>query len=67
MLAEGFTFSTWVRRSSNKVGEVFNNNQFILRVQPENENTANPFEAFVRLSDVSRLWAVGFPSGPVPL
>ena len=50
-LSGGFTFSAWVRRSADQVGEIFNNNQFFLRVQPENENNSNPFEAFVKLSD----------------
>jgi hypothetical protein len=27
-LASGFTFSAWVKRSADQVGEIFNNNQF---------------------------------------
>jgi RHS repeat-associated protein len=47
----GFTFSTWVRRGADQGGDIFNNNQFFLRVQPENENAGNPFEAFITLSN----------------
>jgi len=52
-LTAGFTFSAWVKRSADQFGEIFNNIQFFLRVQPENENSSNPFEAFVKLSDGS--------------
>ncbi len=54
-LSEGFTFSAWVKRKGDTpiVQEIFNNNQFFLRAQPEPENSSNPFEAFVKLSDSS--------------
>ena len=54
-ITNGFTFSAWVKRNgdSPSTQEVFNNHQFFLRTMPENENSDNPFEAFVNLSDGS--------------
>jgi hypothetical protein len=54
-LANGFTFSAWVKRNADTPGcqAVFNNNQFFLRTQPEGENADNPFEVFVLLNDGS--------------
>jgi len=54
-ITEGFTFSAWVKRNgdSPSTQEVFNNHQFFLRTMPENENSDNPFETFVNLSNGS--------------
>jgi hypothetical protein len=54
-LANGFTFSAWVKRNADtpECQAVFNNNQFFLRTQPEGENAGNPFEVFVLLTDGS--------------
>jgi len=54
-ITNGFTFTAWVRRNgdSPSTQEVFNNHRFFLRTMPENENSNNPFEAFVNLADGS--------------
>ena len=54
-ITNGFTFSAWVKRNGDSPAtqEVFNNHQFFLRTMPENENSDNPFETFVNLSDGS--------------
>ena len=54
-ITNGFTFSAWVKRNgdSPSTQEIFNNHRFFLRTMPENENSDNPFEAFVNLSDGS--------------
>ena len=54
-ITNGFTFSAWVKRNGDSPScqVIFNNHQFFLRTMPENENSNNPFEAFVNLSDGS--------------
>jgi len=54
-ITNGFTFSAWVKRNGDSPScqIIFNNHQFFLRTMPENENSNNPFEAFVNLSDGS--------------
>jgi hypothetical protein len=52
-MANGFTFSAWVKRNADNPGcqEVFNNHEFFLRTKPESEDANNPFETFVNLTD----------------
>ena len=53
-LTDGFSFAAWVKRAGGTTHqEIFNNNQFFVRIQPYSEDSNQPFEAFVKLSDES--------------
>ncbi|MHB1830656.1 MAG: LamG domain-containing protein, partial [Candidatus Micrarchaeaceae archaeon] len=54
-LSNGFTFSAWVRRSPNDSNfqELFNNNQFFIRIESTSEDSNRAFAAFVKLSNNS--------------